>query len=65
MKRKYIGYIRYFDNDEKIYYSNEKKFLKDIKETLYNYGINGWAYGAFDKKVDKKICKIISDDFGF
>lgn len=64
MEKKYLGYIRYFDDDRKIYYSNKEKFLKDIKKTLYCYGTNGWAYYVFDKEVNKEIYKIISDDFG-
>lgn len=63
---KVIGIIKYYDSNEVLEYFDEKSFLLDIQDTLYDYGIIGWSYRVIDNDVlDNKVSNLISQDFGF
>lgn len=64
--KKVIGYIKYYDSNEIVQFTDKKTFLEEIKNTLYYYGINGWGYLVYnDINLQKEINNLISDEFGF
>ncbi len=59
-----IAQIIYFDSGEIVPYNDREKFIVDIKETIYIYGLSGWECKLYCDDLKKEISKMIEDEFG-